>query len=260
MRADRHLDCLYADRYVYGTGFTHRVVGVPKAESDALLNLLFHQLSENPDFQVRFRWEPNSIAIWDNRVRVAPPYDRVRHAHGGCCNARRSRPTLRPSTSSHTRATRCVPRRTENARSPSPIMSGMEKWRRTDSWKYGRKQVSIYPTPQPWARTLLEATTTDAGLIVRVPMLCTITRTYRGLSCVNERLSTCPKNKWQLNCSPPRARRISARGICSLLELPQIDQPSPDSTHLSFSNLVDDCDFKIPTADHKITRLDVHAR
>lgn len=49
-------------------GFTRRIVGVPKAESDTILNLLFHQISENPDFQVRFRWEPNSIAFWDNRV------------------------------------------------------------------------------------------------------------------------------------------------------------------------------------------------
>ncbi|KAJ6576676.1 hypothetical protein DFH09DRAFT_1149990 [Mycena vulgaris] len=49
-------------------GFTRRIVGVPKAESDAILSLLFHQISENPDFQVRFKWEKNSIAFWDNRV------------------------------------------------------------------------------------------------------------------------------------------------------------------------------------------------
>ncbi|KAJ7903349.1 hypothetical protein B0H14DRAFT_3679612, partial [Mycena olivaceomarginata] len=49
-------------------GFTRRIVGVPKAESDALLSLLFHQISENPDFQVRFKWEKNSIAFWDNRI------------------------------------------------------------------------------------------------------------------------------------------------------------------------------------------------
>lgn len=49
-------------------GFTRRIVGVPKSESDAVLALLFRQISENPDFQVRFKWEPNSIAIWDNRV------------------------------------------------------------------------------------------------------------------------------------------------------------------------------------------------
>lgn len=41
---------------------------MPKAESDAILTFLFRQISDNPDFQVRFRWEENSIALWDNRV------------------------------------------------------------------------------------------------------------------------------------------------------------------------------------------------
>jgi len=49
-------------------GFARRIVGIPKAESDAILSLLFHQVSENPDFQVRFKWQTNSVAIWDNRV------------------------------------------------------------------------------------------------------------------------------------------------------------------------------------------------
>lgn len=49
-------------------GFTRRIIGVPKAESDAILQFLYRQLSENLDFQVRFHWEPNSVAIWDNRV------------------------------------------------------------------------------------------------------------------------------------------------------------------------------------------------
>jgi sulfonate dioxygenase len=37
---------------------------VPKAESDAILALLFRQIGENPDFHVRFKWEKNSIAFW----------------------------------------------------------------------------------------------------------------------------------------------------------------------------------------------------
>ncbi|PPQ75251.1 hypothetical protein CVT24_007429 [Panaeolus cyanescens] len=49
-------------------GFTRRLVGIPKAESDAILKFLFRQISENPDFQVRFSWEENSVALWDNRV------------------------------------------------------------------------------------------------------------------------------------------------------------------------------------------------
>ncbi|KAH8115947.1 alpha-ketoglutarate-dependent sulfonate dioxygenase [Phellopilus nigrolimitatus] len=49
-------------------GFTRRIVGVPKVESDFVLQFLFRQIGENPDFQVRFRWEKDSVAIWDNRV------------------------------------------------------------------------------------------------------------------------------------------------------------------------------------------------
>ncbi|KAG7089349.1 hypothetical protein E1B28_011039 [Marasmius oreades] len=49
-------------------GFTRRIVGVPKAESDAILLFLFQQIATNPDYHVRFHWEPNSVAIWDNRV------------------------------------------------------------------------------------------------------------------------------------------------------------------------------------------------
>jgi len=49
-------------------GFTRRILGVPKAESDAILALLFNQLATNPDFQVRIRWSKNQIVFWDNRV------------------------------------------------------------------------------------------------------------------------------------------------------------------------------------------------
>ena len=53
------------------TGFTRRIVGVPKAESDVVLAFLFAQIAENHDFHVRYKWDPNDIAIWDNRV--SPP-------------------------------------------------------------------------------------------------------------------------------------------------------------------------------------------
>ncbi len=46
--------------------FTTRIVGVPKAESDAVLDFLFRHV-QDPELQCRFRWEPNSIAFWDNR-------------------------------------------------------------------------------------------------------------------------------------------------------------------------------------------------
>ena len=46
-------------------GFTERITGLRRAESDALLAMLFeHQ--KLPEFQVRFKWQAGSIAIWDN--------------------------------------------------------------------------------------------------------------------------------------------------------------------------------------------------
>ncbi|MBK4785233.1 MAG: taurine dioxygenase [Pantoea sp. Pent] len=48
-------------------GFTTRVLGVSEKESEALLGYLFvHAIK--PEFQVRWRWQPNDVAIWDNRV------------------------------------------------------------------------------------------------------------------------------------------------------------------------------------------------
>ncbi|KAG2743080.1 TauD-domain-containing protein [Suillus brevipes Sb2] len=49
-------------------GVTCRILGVPKLESDTIRNVLFHQVVENVDFQVRFHWDPNSIAFWDDRA------------------------------------------------------------------------------------------------------------------------------------------------------------------------------------------------
>lgn len=47
-------------------GYTGPVVGLPEEESDALLRLLFDQFKK-PDYQMRLRWTPNAIAVWDNR-------------------------------------------------------------------------------------------------------------------------------------------------------------------------------------------------
>ncbi|GAA1106469.1 TauD/TfdA dioxygenase family protein [Nocardiopsis composta] len=47
--------------------FTTRILGLPKEESDELLRFLFQQ-AHVPEYQVRFHWEPDSIAFWDNRA------------------------------------------------------------------------------------------------------------------------------------------------------------------------------------------------
>jgi alpha-ketoglutarate-dependent taurine dioxygenase len=47
--------------------FTTRINEVSKTESDMLLEYLFRVVALNQNLQVRFHWEPNSLAIWDNR-------------------------------------------------------------------------------------------------------------------------------------------------------------------------------------------------
>ena len=46
--------------------FTKRIRGMTEEESNAILEFLYRHMAR-PEFQVRFHWEPNSIAFWDNR-------------------------------------------------------------------------------------------------------------------------------------------------------------------------------------------------
>jgi taurine dioxygenase len=46
--------------------YVTRIMEVPKAEGDAVLAFLYAHVT-NPNFHVRFRWRPNSVAFWDNR-------------------------------------------------------------------------------------------------------------------------------------------------------------------------------------------------
>jgi taurine dioxygenase len=48
-------------------GFTARILGLSPEESDTLLRFLFEH-STKPTYTVRFRWEPGSVAFWDNRA------------------------------------------------------------------------------------------------------------------------------------------------------------------------------------------------
>ena len=49
-------------------GFTRSIVGLSRRESDIVLQYLFDHISGGVDFQVRFQWQENSVAVWDNRV------------------------------------------------------------------------------------------------------------------------------------------------------------------------------------------------
>jgi len=51
--------------YVNST-FTNSIKDMKPAESAALLGFLYRHI-ESPDFSCRFRWQKNSMAMWDNR-------------------------------------------------------------------------------------------------------------------------------------------------------------------------------------------------
>jgi taurine dioxygenase len=53
---------LYANR-----NFASHVVGMDRDESRELIDLVCRQ-ADYPEYQCRFRWEPHSVAFWDNRA------------------------------------------------------------------------------------------------------------------------------------------------------------------------------------------------
>ena len=55
-------DALYVN-----AGFTDRIKGVTKHESEALLRMLFDHIALGVEFQCRVQWGPNTVTFWDNR-------------------------------------------------------------------------------------------------------------------------------------------------------------------------------------------------
>lgn len=49
-------------------GFTGRIMEVSRAESDALLAMLYDHIAKGVSFQIRIAWAPNTVIFWDNRV------------------------------------------------------------------------------------------------------------------------------------------------------------------------------------------------
>lgn len=47
--------------------YTTHINGLTKEESDLLLGYLYRIISDNHDIQVRFHWNANDVALWDNR-------------------------------------------------------------------------------------------------------------------------------------------------------------------------------------------------
>ena len=50
-------------------GFTSQIVGMNMTDSNNLLTYLFNFMNK-PEFQIRFKWSVNTIAIWDNRCTM----------------------------------------------------------------------------------------------------------------------------------------------------------------------------------------------
>jgi len=67
------------------SGFTARIQDVTRGESDALLAMLFDHIIQGLNFQIRVRWEPNTVVFWDNRVvqhhAAWDYYPQVRHGY-----------------------------------------------------------------------------------------------------------------------------------------------------------------------------------
>ncbi len=57
-------------KFIYvNPGFTNHFVGLNATDSNNLLNYLFTFMNK-PEFQIRFKWTENTIAMWDNRCTM----------------------------------------------------------------------------------------------------------------------------------------------------------------------------------------------
>jgi taurine dioxygenase len=49
------------------SSFTSHIEGIPRWESDLLLQGLYQRTATNPRIQCRVKWTPNTVVMWDNR-------------------------------------------------------------------------------------------------------------------------------------------------------------------------------------------------
>lgn len=55
----------------FNPGFVTAIVGIPKAESDVIIAYLNELISTTQEIHVRFQWQKNDVAFWDNRICVS---------------------------------------------------------------------------------------------------------------------------------------------------------------------------------------------
>lgn len=56
----------------FNPGFVTKIVGIPKIENDAVIRYLSEIIATTQEAHVRFQWNKNDVAFWDNRVTVSP--------------------------------------------------------------------------------------------------------------------------------------------------------------------------------------------
>ncbi|WP_435225403.1 TauD/TfdA dioxygenase family protein [Streptomyces sp. Tue6028] len=58
------------ERVLFVNGYyIEQLIGLSRPESGAILEMLLEQATR-PEYTVRFRWEPGSVAFWDNRATI----------------------------------------------------------------------------------------------------------------------------------------------------------------------------------------------
>ncbi|ESK83005.1 family taurine [Moniliophthora roreri MCA 2997] len=81
--------------------FTKHILELTPDESDDVLDYLARHISDNHDLQVRFKWNKNDVAIWDNRVTFhTATNDYEAHRQGNRVVSIGERPYLDPKSSS----------------------------------------------------------------------------------------------------------------------------------------------------------------
>lgn len=53
------------------SGFVTEIVGIPKAEAQAIIHYLNELIATTQEIHVRFQWQKNDVAFWDNRICVS---------------------------------------------------------------------------------------------------------------------------------------------------------------------------------------------
>lgn len=54
----------------FNPGFVTKIVGIPKAESDMIIEFLSEIISTTQEMHMRVQWQPNDVVFWDNRICV----------------------------------------------------------------------------------------------------------------------------------------------------------------------------------------------